>query len=60
MIATASGVPEEILPAYQTAFEQLGASAVRPLDIRTREQAGDPENVALVKRSDVVFFTGGD
>lgn len=60
VIATASGVPEEVLPAYKGAFERIGAREVHTLDVRRREQAADPQNVALVERCGVVFFTGGD
>lgn len=60
IIATASGVPNEVVPAYRAAFERLGASEVESLDVRDRRQAGDPENVRRVKRCGIVFFTGGD
>lgn len=60
VIATASGIPEEVLPAYETAFGRLGASRVHLLDVRTREQAAAEENLDAVHRSGVVFFTGGD
>jgi len=60
VIATASGVPEEVLPTYQEAFGRLGAAEVDTLDVRNREQAADPENVKQLARYGVVFFTGGD
>lgn len=60
VIATASGVPEEVLPAYRAAFERLGASRVHTLDIRGRDQAAAAANVRAVADSDIVFFTGGD
>ncbi|RDD60441.1 cyanophycinase [Ferruginivarius sediminum] len=60
VIATASGYPEEVLPAYQAAFGRLGASEVHALNIRNRKQSADQDNVEMVKNCGVVFFTGGD
>lgn len=60
VIAAASGTPDEVLPAYEAAFDRLGASRVHCLDVRERKDASDPENVEAVERSGVIFFTGGD
>ncbi|WP_121173867.1 cyanophycinase [Kushneria sinocarnis] len=60
VIATASGIPEQILPIYATAFGRLGASRVHALAIQSREQAADARNVTLIRQSGVIFFTGGD
>lgn len=60
VIATASSIPDQILPTYQAAFERLGASRVHLLDIQDRRQAADLENVRLIEQSGVIFFTGGD
>nr|WP_298379364.1 cyanophycinase [uncultured Halomonas sp.] len=60
IIATASGIPDQVLPAYQAAFERLGASRIHALDIQDRKQASDPDNVQLIRQSGVIFFTGGD
>ncbi|MDZ7786983.1 MAG: cyanophycinase [Halofilum sp. (in: g-proteobacteria)] len=60
VIATASGVPEEILPVYEEAFQRIGASKVHSLSVRERKDAADPANIELIQRSGVVFFTGGD
>jgi len=60
VIATASGIPEEVLPAYEAAFTRLGASRVHCLDVRERKDAGDAKSVRLVERSGAIFFTGGD
>ena len=60
VIATASGVPDEVLPVYEDAFRRLGASQVHLLPVRERTDAADEDNVALVRRSGIVFFTGGD
>ena len=60
VIATASGIPDEVLPDYEAAFSRLGASRVHSLAIRDRRQAADPDTVRLIKQSGVIFFTGGD
>ncbi len=60
VIATASGIPEEILPVYEEAFQRIGASKVHSLSVRERQDAADPANIELIQRSGVVFFTGGD
>lgn len=59
-IATASGFPEDVLPAYEQAFERLGAKRVHLLDVRDRQDATDEKHIAAVNRSDIIFFTGGD
>ncbi|NWO10857.1 cyanophycinase [Chromohalobacter salexigens] len=60
VIATASSIPEQVLPSYEAAFERLGATQVHALDIQDRQQAAEADNAQLIKRSGVIFFTGGD
>lgn len=60
VIATASGVPEEVLPAYEAAFDRLGANRVHTLGVRERGDAADAAAVEAIGRSGIVFFTGGD
>ncbi len=60
VIATASGIPDEVLPDYEAAFERLGASRVHLLGIRDRRQAAKDDTVRLIEQSGVIFFTGGD
>ncbi|MBK1670121.1 cyanophycinase [Rhodovibrio sodomensis] len=60
VIATASQIPEIILPMYQETFTAMGVPTVHLLDVRTRKHANDPAIVAQVSASDVVFLTGGD
>ncbi|MBB3232537.1 cyanophycinase [Halomonas stenophila] len=60
VIATASSIPDQVLPEYVAAFTRLGASRVHALDIQDRKQAADAGNASLVERSGVIFFTGGD
>ena len=60
VIATASSIPEQLLPSYEAAFKRLGASRVHALNIQDRQQAADTDNVLRIQRSGVIFFTGGD
>lgn len=60
VIATASSIPDELLPAYRTAFKRLGATKVHSLDIRDREQAAYPSTAEKIRQCGVIFFTGGD
>lgn len=60
VIATASSIPEELLPAYRRAFKRLGAGKVHSLDIRDRDQAGSNSTAEKIRQCGVIFFTGGD
>jgi cyanophycinase len=60
VIATASQIPEEVLPAYDDVFKRLGATRVHSLDVQERAAAKDPDTCAVVRQAGVVFFTGGD
>ncbi len=60
IITTASSIPEEVGAEYVDAFKQLGMLNVGVLDIRTRVEANDPENLKRLKAADIVMLTGGD
>ncbi|EWG98352.1 cyanophycinase [Halomonas sp. BC04] len=60
VIATASSIPDEVLPEYEAAFSRLGASQVHTLGIRDRQEAADADTVRLIEQSGVIFFSGGD
>lgn len=60
VIATASGIPDEIFPVYEEAFGRLGAKRMHRIDVRTREDARDERHIETVGRCGIVFFTGGD
>lgn len=60
VVATASSIPDELLPAYRSAFKRLGASKIHALDIRDRDDAADPRTVERIRRCGLIFFTGGD
>lgn len=60
VLATASGIPEEVFPAYEEAFGRIGATDVHYLDVRSREDARKNENCEIVNNCGIIFFTGGD
>ncbi|MBK1696365.1 cyanophycinase [Rhodovibrio salinarum] len=60
VLATASQIPELVLPMYHEAFRGLGVQRVHTLDVRTRHAANAPAAVAQVEAADVIFMTGGD
>ncbi len=60
VIATASGIPDEVLPVYQDVFTRLGATKVHALSVSDRQAAQAEDNIECVRRSGIVFFTGGD
>jgi cyanophycinase len=60
VITVASQEPEEMAKQYRAVFADLGVKQVDVIDVRTRNEAHDPERVSLVEQSNVVFFTGGD
>ena len=60
VITTASSIPEEVFPAYRRVFEELGASHVHHLVVRSREDARDREYVEIARKCGIIFVTGGD
>ena len=60
VIATASQIPEEVLPAYEAVFKRLGATEVYLLDVQERAAAKDAATCEAVRKAGVIFFTGGD
>jgi cyanophycinase len=60
IITTASLIPDRVGEEYIKAFAQLEVHNVGALDINSREQANDPENVERIRVADVIVFTGGD
>lgn len=46
--------------AYKKAFEELGCSSVRFMQIDEEHEADTEDNIARISKADVIFFTGGD
>jgi len=60
IVTVASQMPEELGSEYRALFKDLGVRDVDVVDIRTRDEATDEQNVQKIADAKVVFFTGGD
>ena len=60
VITTASEIPNEIAQMYQKAFEKIGANNYHHMNIRTREEADEEDNIQRIEKAKIIFFTGGD
>lgn len=60
VITTASESHEEMSKMYRRAFDKINDTTVQFMDIRAREQALDKQYIQRLKKSHIIFFTGGD
>ena len=60
VLTTASGIPDEVFPAYDEAFRRLGAEEVYHLTVRDRSAARRDDVVETVRRCGTIFLSGGD
>jgi len=60
VLTTASGIPDEVFPAYDHAFRRLGAAEVHHLNVRDRNDARSKANVDTVAHCGTIFLSGGD
>ncbi|RSK44599.1 cyanophycinase [Hymenobacter perfusus] len=60
VITTASMIPEEVARVYISSFTMLNCNNVNIMNIRTREEALDPQYVERLTRADIVMFSGGN
>ncbi len=60
VITTASQIPDIVGTEYIKSFNQLQVNNVNVLDIRSRTDAANQENLERISKADVVMFTGGD
>ncbi len=60
VIPTASSIPEKVGANYFAAFQKLGCSNVKVLNLTNRDQSNREDNVNLVHSSDCVMFSGGN
>jgi cyanophycinase len=60
VITVATSKPEEVAKDYTDIFKKLGVHSVKVVDIRTRDEAHDPQKVKVCEEASVIFFTGGD
>ncbi|MDS0528284.1 cyanophycinase [Clostridium sp. SHJSY1] len=56
----ATEYPKEAANKYKKVFSELGVKNIKILDISNREDAFNTENIDLIKKSSLIFFTGGD
>ncbi|GAB3309870.1 cyanophycinase [Hymenobacter humi] len=60
VITTASMIPEEVGPIYTGSFAMLNCLNVGIMDIRTPEDARQPEYLERLMAADVIMFSGGN
>ena len=60
VITTASMIPEEVGPVYTASFAMLNCLKVGIMDIRTPEDAHQPEYLERLLAADVIMFSGGN
>lgn len=60
VVTTASMIPEEVGPIYIGSFAMLNCLNVGIMDIRTPEDARQPEFLERLMAADVVMFSGGN
>ena len=60
VIPTASSIPKEVGANYLDAFETLGCKNVTVVNIRSKQDAENPEFIEAVKTADCIMFSGGD
>ncbi|MGH4140903.1 cyanophycinase [Clostridium sp.] len=60
IVTVATELPVEVGNDYTNIFHELGIVNIRVLDVRNRADALKTENVELIEKASLVFFTGGD
>lgn len=61
LVATiATEYPKEAASKYKKAFGEIGVRHIEILDISKRRDAYKKENISLIKKASLIFFTGGD
>lgn len=60
LITTASSIPQEVSENYMQAFGKIGCTNVEHINIRTRDDARNPEYIDKVTKCDGIMFSGGD
>ncbi|MGI4872970.1 MAG: cyanophycinase [Janthinobacterium lividum] len=60
VVTTASMIPQEVGPIYTASFAMLNCYKVGIMDIRTPEDARQPEYLERLLAADVVMFSGGN
>ncbi len=60
VVTTATEYPKEAGAQYKTIFNELGIGQVEVLNIDTRDDANSESMCEVIRKSQCIFFTGGD
>jgi cyanophycinase len=60
IIPTASSFQNQMDSEYRTTFEKIGCKNIKTLFISSKDQVDSPDNLNLLKNSNVIMFSGGD
>ncbi len=60
LLTIATVEPQAAFRRYRDSFRDLGATEVRHLDARTREDCADQGGLRILEEAGGIFFTGGD
>lgn len=60
VLTTATENPEEVGSKYRQVFSNLGLTNINVVNIDTREEANNEENIQKLNSCNGLFFTGGD
>ena len=60
IVTVATNLPGDVGDEYTRVFKRLGVQHVDVLDVRTRDEAFDPNKLKRLNDTSVIFFTGGD
>jgi len=60
VITTASMIPEEVAKIYVSSFAMLNCQNIGIMDIRTPEDARQPEYLARLLAADIIMMSGGN
>ena len=60
IITVATEKPKEVGNEYRNIFSIMGIRNINILDVENREDALKIENVELIEKASLIFFTGGD
>ena len=60
IIPTASSIPEKVSENYVSAFEKLGCTNIKVLDIRSTSDSENSKSLDLIRNANCVMFSGGN
>ncbi|MCR4945116.1 MAG: cyanophycinase [Clostridium sp.] len=60
VVTVATLYPKEAAEKYRNVFTNLGVRNIEVLNINSREDSYKDESIELIKKSRLIFFTGGD